>query len=115
MKIKILISRWRTKTVGFNFDMYAWHLKCEHNNIELHQLGEIPQEKMFSEIIYAAAISYSKDKGRKIRFTQSQLDGWIDKMNHKDSELLGNAILNSKVMGKTVAEHAEAARASKKK
>ncbi|RLA16291.1 MAG: hypothetical protein DRQ62_16425 [Gammaproteobacteria bacterium] len=110
MEVKILISRWRTKTVGFKFDMYAWFLLCEHNKIELHQLGDLPQDKMFSGLIYAAAISYLKDKGKRVRFTQDQLSGWIDKMNHKDTTLLGDAIMSSKVLGKTVAEHAKGAK-----
>ena len=107
MEIKILISRWRTKTVGFKFDMYAWFLLCEANGIELHQLGELTQEKMFADLIYASAVSYLKDKGKEVRFTKEQLGEWLDKMNHKDSELLGVAILKSKVFGKTVTEHAK--------
>ena len=115
MEIRIQISRWRTKTVGFKFDMYAWFLLCEANGIELHQLGELSQDKMFADLIYASAISYLKDKGKKVRFTKEQLGEWMDKMNHKDSELLGSAILKSKVFGKTVSEHAKDGAELKKK
>ena len=115
MEIKILISRWKSKTVGFKFDMYAWFLLCENNKIELHQLGDIPQDKMFSELIYAAYVSFNTDKrtgmsGLKLLrpiVSSEKLIGWVDKMNHKDSDMLGEAILNSRVMGKTVTEHAK--------
>lgn len=113
MEVKILISRLRTKTIGFDFDMYAWHLLCEMNDLELHQLGDIPQEKMLADFTYAAAVSYLTHRRKKVKFTKDELGDWLDKMNRKDSELLALEILNSKVFGKTVSEHA--AEAVKKK
>jgi len=94
--------------------MYAWFLLCEKNGIDIHELGNLPHEKMFSDLIYSAACSYLKDKGKKLKFTQEQLDGWIDKMNHKDSASLGDAIMKSKVFGKSVEDYAKDARVKKK-
>jgi hypothetical protein len=123
MEVKILISRWKTKTVGFEFDMYAWFLLCKANGIELWQIGDIPQDKMFADLIYSAYVSFNTDKRmnmsgfkllRKL-VSSEKLAGYVDKMNHKDTELIGNEILKSKVFGKSVTDWAVEGNKAKKK
>jgi len=84
------------------------------NDIELNQLGDLPQETMLADFTYAAAVSYNTHRLKKTTFTKEQLGDWLDKMTRKDSDLLAEAILGSKVFGKSVKEHAADAKVKKK-
>lgn len=107
MEVKILINRWKSRTVGFKFDMHAWVNLCEMNGIEIHQLGELSQEKMMADLIYSAYVSYCTSKLKKVKFTYEQFGGIIDKMNKGQTEQLGKEILQSRVMGKAIGDYAE--------
>ena len=116
MEYKILINRWQTKKVGFNFDLFAWFKVCEMNKVEVHQIGKIPQEKMFADFIYCAYVSYNSDirlgwggiKLIKPIVTPEKLGAWVDKMNKGQSEKLAAQILAAKLFGKSIGEYKDA-------
>ena len=104
MEVTILINRWRTKKVGFTFDMFAWFELCEMNDIEINQLGDLPQDKMFSDLIYCGYKSYCIRNRKRVMATPERLAEWVDKMTKGQAEELGKEIIKSKVLGKTVRE-----------
>jgi len=107
MEFKILINRWRSVRVGFRFDMYAWFKVCEINNIELHQLGDIDQQKLFADIIYSGYVSYCTHNRKRAKYSIEQLADIVDRMTKRQSEELVDGFMKSKVFGKTVKEHAD--------
>lgn len=102
MEYKILANRWRSRKVGFSFDMYAWFKLCEMNDIEIHQLHTLPEKKMMGDLIYAAYVSYCTKALKKPKLSQESLGDLLDNMTKGQTEQLSQQILNAKVFGKSV-------------
>lgn len=61
-----------SKKIGLLFDMYAW--------ISIYDAGETTTEKA----IYYAAVSYCKEKGKKVSFDQTKINKWLDKITKSE-------------------------------
>ena len=103
MEIKVR-GKFKKRKVGFNFDMYAWFLLGELKNKQIHELQQLDQDEFFNGIVYTAAVSWHKDKGRHIWFTPDDVAGWLDDLPQKQIRQLANEFLASKVFGKTLSE-----------
>ena len=101
MEFKILINRWRTKRVGFIFDLIAWNEVCKMNGIEIYQIGELEPEKMMQDLIYGAHISHSKES-RKIPIKREKVLRYVECMNKSQLKEMNDNILESKVFGKSL-------------
>lgn len=107
MEFKVLINRFKTRKVGFRFDMYAWLLVCEANGIEPHQLGNLAQDKLVSDLVYSAYVSYCTRERKKVKYNIDQLSDIMDKMTKSQSDQMAEEILRSKVFGKPISDWSE--------
>jgi len=96
---------WRRRQ-GFLFDMYAWFKLTELHNVEFGDLSKFNQETIIRDMMYCAALSWNKDQGKRIHYTQADVIGWMENLPSKDVKRLVDTFAKSKVFGKTLAEWA---------
>lgn len=107
-------GRWRSHRQGFRFDMYAWYLLTEQHGIEFGDIAKMNQEQVLSEMIYCAAVSFNKDAGKRVKFDQATVNGWLDLLPSKDVKELARTFSRSRVFGRTLAEWAVSGNEKKK-
>lgn len=92
------IRRWLgSKKIGLLFDMYAW--------INIYNEGNATTEK----VIYYAALSYCKEKGKRVLFTQQDINKWIQQIPKSEFD---NII---KIIKESSDDMAESVKGEKKK
>ena len=66
---EIKVRRWKLLPkvrMGFLFDLYAWVLLFESKGVNISEIGEMKPEDMVATMMYNGAVSWSRDKGRKV-------------------------------------------------
>ncbi len=100
---------------GFRFDMYTWCYLSEYTNMTFDELGNIDNSIYVSKLLYSAATSYNKDKGIKIKFTESNVKIWIEDMKQKTLNSLIQCMLDSKIGGESIVNLYKKSKSNKKK
>jgi len=67
--------------MGFLFDMYAWFLLFDEFGFDLSEL----KDEASKHIIYCAAVSSCRSKGRKIWFDSKDVNQFLQNTPTKDS------------------------------
>ena len=83
------------RRVGFLFDMYAWFLLFREFNINIGNIQKEGADALMQKMLYTSALSYCKEKGMKARFTQKDVEGWIDGITNRDAKELGRVFADS--------------------
>lgn len=102
---------YKEKLVGFRFNILSWSILCQlfTPEIEFHQVDELQnmnEKEMFEKMALAGALSYNFKHKNSPVVTAKDIDYWRNKMPAAKSEefvtAIRIAILNSKMMGKTM-------------
>ena len=83
------------RRIGFLFDMYAWFLLFREFNINIGNIQKEGADALMQKMLYTSALSYCKEKGMKARFTQKDVEGWIDGITNRDAKELGRVFADS--------------------
>lgn len=108
------LSRWRLG-ITFRFDNYAWIVMCDALGIELHDIGKVEEKKLLVYMIYGAYVSHCRYTVRRERYTVTDIYKMFAKMTVEDVERIKLAMLQSRILGKTVMEWGLQAEGEKKK
>ncbi len=95
------------RKVGFRFDMLSWFLVCDMNGKELHEMGDIPQEQLLTDMLFASYKSYCVEHQKGVRYSRKQATGWGDNMTNKDAKRFVDTMMRAKLFGKSVSEWGE--------
>jgi len=79
----------------------------EKENIALTDLGQWDDAQFIWKVSYYAAVSACKERGAKVTFTKEDILNFLNDLSNKDYRDVYNAILKSRVMGKSLEEWAE--------
>lgn len=106
------------RRVSFRFDTFAYFKICELNGIELDEMDKLTEQHIFLSWMYAAYLSdcaYNYRKPRHGFDYIAKIYRWYYVNDEKGIERLKTAMLQSKLVGKEVAEWADQAGDEKKK
>lgn len=101
----------RYKKVGFRFNICAWSIMCQlfDPEIEFHQIEELQKtngEEIFEKMVYGGLLSYHIKYGTNPVVNAERVHYWLYKLPAEQRDKivleLKLAILNSKMMGKTM-------------
>ena len=95
---EIKVHRWKLLPkvrIGFLFDMYAWFLMYDTDKIDLADTGKMKPGDLIAAMIYAGAVSWSKDLGRRQWFTRTDIDRFIENVSKREFETIQATFLNS--------------------
>jgi len=80
---------------------------CEVNGIDLHQIGEIDEHKLMITLLYGAYVSDCRYNAKKERYDLKYIYEVFKKLTNEQTAMLQKAILESRLLGKTMTEWAE--------
>jgi len=103
---KFFIPVAKSERYGFLFDLYCWLHMSEKENIALTDLGQWDDAQFIWKVSYYAAVSACKERGAKVTFTKEDILNFLNDLSNKDYRDVYNAILKSRVMGKSLEEWA---------
>lgn len=106
LQIKLPVGFFK-RDVGFRFDMLSWWLVCDLNGKELHEMGDIGQEQLLTDMLYAAYKSYCIAHNQRVKYPKSLTKRWADEMTNRDAKRFVDVMLSSKMFGKSVSEWGE--------
>lgn len=107
LKVPYRIGIFKRKQ-GFSFDMQCWKFLCNYTQLAFDEFSIIAEKKggdvFLNKAIYAAAISYNKWHSIKSLFTEDNVKRWLGKLTVYNYTKLIEAMGNSRIGGKTIAE-----------
>lgn len=104
--------------VNFEMSILAFRLYCETQEISLDQLNEdLSKRNIFgiSDILYSAHRAYCMLNDKELLYTKYEATEWIGELTDKEMQQVQNAILDVKMMGKSLREIQGVTEGSKKK
>ena len=97
-----VLGRW----VTLRFDTFSWFVMCEINQIEFHEMHKLPENKFILTLMYGAYVSACRFAGKRERYQITDFYKIWQKLKVEDVEKIKTAIINSRVLGKSVSEWA---------
>ena len=94
------------RSIGFRFDNYAWMVMCEINNIEFHEIQNLHEHTLLVTLVYGAYVSYCREKAKKEKYDLKGFYELWKKLTQEQIEELKRAIVDSRLLGKTMREWA---------
>lgn len=98
------------KKVGFRYNILAWSIVSDLAGIEFHEIDELQKTRgleMFEMLVLAGAKAYEVKYGNP-KVTTKDVKRWIYEIPAREQQRFVNqlniALLNSKMMGKTMTE-----------
>jgi len=82
---------WPKVKVGFLFDMFAWFKLFDDFGFDLDKIKSDPEKN----ILFTAAVSAAKEKGKKVWFTPSQIQQFIKKSATEESTVVLSTLKKS--------------------
>jgi len=105
-KLKNPFSLWR-RSIEFRFDNYSWIQMCELSGVEFDEMEKLNETQLVMSWMYGAYLSGCSNAYRKPKYNFNYIARvyrWYYVNNPKALEVLKDAMLKSKLLGKTVAE-----------
>jgi hypothetical protein len=118
VELKNKISRWPgASRIRLRFDNYAWITACEVLNIELHQLNQVDERKLLIAVMFGAYVSNCRANAQREKYNLKDIYTMFARLTVAELDNLKEAMLKSRVLGKTLLEWAgnESATEQKKK
>lgn len=126
--IKLPLNFFTKKEIGFKFGTFAFANMCalfrsenKPEGIEFNEIDEVMKLKSgeaMVKLITGGAMAYAVLHNQKCIVTESLVNKWLTKMSAKDRDAfmdkINVAILNGKVMGKSVSELVDKKQVKKK-
>jgi hypothetical protein len=108
---KAIGRRWQ----GFSFDMYCWCFFSEYTQLAFDEFDVLGDDKFMRKMIYCAAVSYNKSKGKRVNFNEREVQKWIDRSYTEDWNKVVAAMKKSRIGGDTLEDLMDQAEGQKKK
>lgn len=112
--IEIKVRRWKLLPkvrLGFLFDMYAWFMLFDEFGVDIEQL----KGSGAKNILYAAAVSAAKEKGRNVWFTTEDIERFIENATTKESNQVIKTLRDSQTVVQEFSEKMKTGTEPKKK
>lgn len=91
--------------IHFKMSILAFRLYCEQNNIELVDIGaDLQKRSVFgiADMLYAAHVAYCETSGSDNVYTKNDATEWIGELDEGSVQRINDAILDTKMLGKTL-------------
>lgn len=96
--------------IRFRMSIAAFRIYTEMHNIELSELGDHLQKKSLfgmADMLYAAHDAHCKKEGKENIYSREEATEWVGDLDEKAIEQINNAILDVRMMGKSLREQGE--------
>lgn len=92
------------KLVGFKFTMETWMLLSDYTQLPPIDFGLMKPESFIVKTCYCATKLWHLEQGKRVKFTEDDVKGWIEEMSTKDSAELVNTLFKSRIGGESLEE-----------
>lgn len=106
------ITFWRMQ--GFQFTMGTWWIMSDYTQLAINEF-QLLGDRYLPVLAYSAAKAYNFINGRKVSFTENDVERWIQKMPTEDAQKIINALMESKIGGESMSKLIEESDDEKKK
>jgi|WetSurMetagenome_2_1015567.scaffolds.fasta_scaffold22854_6 hypothetical protein len=93
------LRKWKPQ--GFRFCMESWLLMSDYTQLALNEFNNLAGDRFMLIAIMMAGKAYNHfEKGKPWRYTEAQVNDWLNAMPRGDYERLVKTMLDSQIGGK---------------